>query len=218
MKLKLRLFVLFLVICVLFAPRLRAQDNPPNDPDLKKMLKEAEEMQKQADELQKQNPPAKMDLKKKMAEMQAQAKAEEARQEQEEKREKEKLQAALKKQLEAPGPLAFPDWTPATPQFTAKGSPAKKIVNDEVRIIQTGTSTLTPNELLDAWKASVADKPLNNFSNNIRSNGSVTTRLYVSTRTDSEEKVTLEASREAGGKITLVEISTALPKPNIEGD
>ena len=214
MKLKLRLFVLFLVICVLSAPRLRAQD----DPDMKKMLKEAEEMQKQADELQKQNPPAKMDLKKKMAEMQAQAKEEEARQEKEEKLEKEKLQAALKKQLEAPGPLAFPDWTPATPQFTAKGSPAKKIVDDEVKIIQTGTSTLTPNALLDAWKAAIAGKPINDFSNDMSSNGSVTTRLFLSTRTGSEEKVALEASREAGGKITRVEISTPLPKPNIEGD
>ena len=217
MKLKLSLFVLFLIICVLFAPRLRAQDNPPNDPDLKKMMEEAEDMQKEANELNKKNPPP-PDAKRKLAEMEAQAKAEEAHQEQEEKREKEKLQAALKKQLEAPGPLALPDWTPATPQFTAKGSPAKKIVNDEVRIIQTGTSALTPNELLDAWKASVADKPLNNVSNNIRSNGSVTTRLYVSTRTDSEEKVTFEASREAGGKITLVEISTALPKPNIDSE
>jgi hypothetical protein len=217
MKLKLSLFVLFLLICVLFAPRLRAQDNPPNDLDLKKMMEEAEDMQKEANELSKKNPPP-PDAKKKLAEMQAQAKAEEARQEQEEKREKEKLQAALKKQLEAPSPLAFPDWTPATLQFTAKGSPGKKIVGDEVRIIQTGTSALTPNELLDAWKASVADKPLNNVSNNIRSNGSVTTRLYVSTRTDSEEKVTLEASREAGGKITLVEISTALPKPNIDNE
>ena len=217
MKLKPRLFVPFLVICVLFAPRLRVQGNPPNDPDLKKMMEEAEDMQKEANELNKKNPPP-PDAKKKLAEMAAQAKAEEARQEQEEKRENEKLQAALKKQLEAPGPLALPDWTPATPQFTAKGSPAKKIVNDEVRIIQTGTSTLTPNELLDAWKASVADKPLNNVSNNIRSNGSVTTRLYVSTRTDSEEKVTLEASREAGGKITRVEIYTALPKPNIDSE
>jgi hypothetical protein len=217
MKLKPRLFVPFLVISVLFAPRLRAQGNPPNDPDLKKMMEEAEDMQKEANELNKKNPPP-PDAKKKLAEMAAQAKAEEARQEQEEKRENEKLQAALKRQLEAPGPLALPDWTPATPQFTAKGSPAKKIVNDEVRIIQTGTSTLTPNELLDAWKASVADKPLNNVSNNIRSNGSVTTRLYVSTRTDSEEKVTLEASREAGGKITRVEIYTALPKPNIDSE
>jgi hypothetical protein len=217
MKLKPRLFVPFLVICVLFAPRLRAQGNPPNDPDLKKMMEEAEDMQKEANELNKKNPPP-PDAKKKLAEMAAQAKAEETRQEQEEKREKEKLEAALKKQLEAPSPLALPDWTPATPQFTAKGSPAKKIVNDEVRIIQTGTSTLTPNELLDAWKASVAGKPLNNFSNNIRSNGSVTTRLYVSTRTGSEEKVTLEASREAGGKITRVEIYTALPKPNIDSE
>ena len=88
-------------------------------------------MQKQAKELQKQNPTA-QDTKKKLAEMLSQAKAEEARQEEQEKREKEKLQAALKKQLEAPGPIVLPDWTPATPEFKAAGAPARKIVDDEV--------------------------------------------------------------------------------------
>lgn len=164
-------------------------------------------MQKQAEEMSKTNPPAKMDVKKKMAEMQAQAKEEEARQEQEEKREKEKLQAALKLQLAAPGP----------PQFTATSSLTKKIVEDEVRLIQTGTSTLTPNALLDAWKAAIAGKPLNDFSNDI-SNGSVTTRLFVSMRIGDQEKVTLEARREAGGKITRIEIYYTLPKPSIDSD
>jgi hypothetical protein len=52
MKLEPRLFVLFLVICVLSAPRLRAQDNPQHDSDLKKMMKEAGDMQEEADEAQ----------------------------------------------------------------------------------------------------------------------------------------------------------------------
>jgi hypothetical protein len=72
--------------------------------------------------------------------MEAMAKQEAARQEEQEKREKEKLQAALKKQLEAPGPVVLPDWTPATPEFKAAGAPARKIVDDEVRIVQSGTS------------------------------------------------------------------------------
>lgn len=38
-------------------------------------------------------------------------------------------------------------------------------------------------------KAGVVDKPLNNFSNDVSSNGNVTTRLFVSTRTDPEQKV-----------------------------
>ena len=82
-------------------------------------------MQKEAKELQKQNPTS-PDTKKKLAEMLSQAKEEEARQEEQEKREKEKLQAALKKQLEAPGPVVLPDWTPATPEFKATGRQHEK--------------------------------------------------------------------------------------------
>src|SRR5947199_2851808 len=102
-----RLFSFLVISCLLFAPLLRAQDNPLNDPDLKEMLKEAQEMQKEAKELQKQSPTS-QDTKKKLADMLSQAKEEEARQEEQEKREKEKLQAALKKQLEAPGPIVCP--------------------------------------------------------------------------------------------------------------
>jgi hypothetical protein len=83
---------------------MRAQENPLNGPDLKEMLKQAQEMQK---DLQKQNPTS-PDSKKKLAEMLSQAKEEEARQEEQEKREKEKPQVALKKQLEAPGPVVLP--------------------------------------------------------------------------------------------------------------
>src|SRR5882724_10379256 len=129
-----RLLSFLVISCLLFAPLLCAQDNPLSDPDLKEMLKEAQEMQKEAKELQKQNPTA-PDTKKKLAEMLSQAKEDEARQEEQEKREKEKLQAALKKQLEAPGPVVLPDWTPATPEFKAAGEPAKKIVDDEVKIV-----------------------------------------------------------------------------------
>jgi len=106
-----------------FAASLRAQDNPLNDSDLKEMLKQAQEMQKKAN-------PTSADTKKKLAEMLSQAK-EEVRQAQEEKRKKEKLQAALKKQVEAPGPVALPDWTRATPQFKAGAAPTRKIVEDE---------------------------------------------------------------------------------------
>src|SRR4030081_3771982 len=102
-----RLCSLLVIICLFLCSLLRAQDNPLNDPDLKEMLKQAQEMQKKAN-------PTSADPKKKLAEMLSQAKEEEARQAQEEKREKEKLQAALKKQLEASGPVALPEWTPVT--------------------------------------------------------------------------------------------------------
>lgn len=205
----------FVVISLLFALSTRAQDgNPLEDPDLKAALKQAQEMQKNARELQKN--PGSLDTRKKIADMEAAAKAEEARQEQEEKREKEKLQAALQKQLEAPGPVTLPDWTPATPQFHAAGKPTKKIVDEEVKIIQTGTSSLTPKELADAWEAAaVAANNLNHGRNNIEVNGKLTTIMFLSTRTDPVQEIKLEASREPGGKITQVEISSPLPKPDI---
>ena len=83
----------FVVISLLFASSTHAQDdNPVDDPDLKALLKQAQEMQKNARELQKN--PGSLDTRKKIADMEAAAKAEEARQEQEEKHENEKLQAA----------------------------------------------------------------------------------------------------------------------------
>jgi hypothetical protein len=208
----------FIIICLFLVPLIRAQENPLNDPNLKKMLKEAEEMQKQAAEIQKQNPTS-PDAKKKLAEMEAQAKEEEARQELEEKREKENLQAALKKQLEAPGPVALPDWTPVTPQFKAAGSATKKIVEDQVKIVQTGSSLLSLQELADSWEAAaVAAKNLNHGRNNISVNGKLTTIMFLSTRTDPVQEVKLEARREPADKLTQVEISSPLPKPEIESE
>jgi hypothetical protein len=215
---QIRLFSTFVIGSLLFAPHLRAQDNPLNDPDLKDMLKQAQEMQKEAKELQKQNPTS-QDTKKKLSEMLSQAKEEEARQEAQEKREKEKLQAALKKQLEAPGPIALPDWTPATPEFTPAGPAARKIVDDEVRIVQAGTSLLTPEKIADNWQAAAnTANNLNQSLNKISVNGKITRILFLSTRTDPRQEVELEASREPGGKITQVEISSPLPKPNIESE
>jgi hypothetical protein len=213
-----RLFSILAISCLLFAPLLRAQENPLNDPDLKEMLKEAQEMQKEAKELQKQNPTA-PDRKKKLAEMLSQTKEEEARQEEQEKREKEKVQIALKKQLEAPGPIVLPDWTPATPEFKAAGVPARKIVDDEVKIVQTGTSSLTPEKIADSWQAAAtATNNLNQSLNKINVNGKITRILFLSTRTDPRQEVELEASRQPDSKITQVEISSPLPKPNIESE
>ena len=84
------------------------------------------------------------------------AKQEAAQQEQEKKREKEELQAALKKQLEAPGPVALPDWTPVTPEFKPAGKPPKKLVDEQVIIVQTGTSSLNPEKIAESWQAAAA--------------------------------------------------------------
>src|SRR5439155_25301881 len=59
-------------------------------------------------------------------------------------KEEAKEKAALQKQLEAPGPVKLPDWTPQVPQFKPDGPATKKIVDDDVDIVQTGTSPLTP--------------------------------------------------------------------------
>jgi hypothetical protein len=204
-----------LVVWLLFAALVRAQDNPMDDPDLQQLLKQAQEMQKNARDLQKN--PGSLDTRKKLADMEAMAKQEAAQQEQEEKEEKEKLQAALKKQLDAPGQVAFPDWTPVTPEFKPAGKPAKKLVDEEVKIVQTGTSSLTPEQLADSWESAtvVAKKNLNRGRSDINVNGKITRIMSLSTQTDPVERVELEASREPNSKVTQVEISSPLPKPDI---
>jgi hypothetical protein len=200
--------IVMLVAWLLFAASVCAQDNPMDDPDLQQLLKQAQEMQKNSGSL---------DTRKKLADMGAMAKQEAARQEQEEKDEKEKLQAALKKQLDVPSPVAFPDWTPVTPEFKPAGKPAKKLVDEEVRIVQTGTSSLTPEQLADSWESAtvVKEKNLNRSRNNLNVNGKITRILFLSTQTDPVERVELEASREPNSKVTQVEISSPLPKPDV---
>ena len=200
-----------LFVWLLFATSARAQDNPLEDPDLQQLLKQAQEMQKSAKN------PGSLDTRKKLADMEAMAKEQAAQQEQEEKDEKEKLQAALKKQLEAPGPVAFPDWTPVTPEFKPAGKPAKKLVDEEVKIVQTGTSSFTPEQLADSWESAtvVKEKNLSRGRNNLNVNGKITRILSLSTMTDPVEKVELEASREPNSKVTQVEISSPLPKPDV---
>ena len=206
--------ILMLVVSLLFAVSVRAQDNPMDDPDLKQLLKQAQEMQKNAQDVQKNS--GARDTRKKLADMEAMAKEQAAQQEQEEKHEKEELQAALKKQLDAPGPVTLPDWTPATPEFKAAGKPTKKIVDDAVKIVQTGTSSLTPEKIADSWQAAAnAANNLNQSLNKMNVNGKITRLLFLSTRTDPRQEVELEASREPGSKITQIEISSPLPKPDI---
>lgn len=201
---KLRSLVVALVTGFLFIQFGRAQEDPLKDPDLQDALKQAQEMQKESGP----SKPAKMsDLKKQADEIMAQQEKEEAEQ-------KQKEQAALQKQLAEPGPVALPDWTPATPGFKATSSLTKKIVVDQVRVVQTGTSTVAPEEILQAWEAAVADKPLNHFFNRGTSNGDVSDRLDISTRSEPVQKVRLEARREAGAKITQITVSLELPKPS----
>ena len=90
-----------------------AQEDPLKDPDLQEMLKQAQELQKESGATK---PPVKMsDLKKQADEIQ-----------EEQRQEELKEKAALQKQLAAPGPVAFPDWTPLTPQLHVSGPAIRK--------------------------------------------------------------------------------------------
>jgi hypothetical protein len=113
----------------------------------------------------------------------------------------------------------LPNWTPATPQFKAAGAPTRNIVDDQVRIVQAGSSSLTPEKLADSWEsAAVAANNLNHIRNNITVNDKVTMIMFLSTRADPVQEVKLKASREPSSKITEVEISSPLPKPDIESE
>jgi hypothetical protein len=209
-QLPISMFVVWLLLTV----SVCAQDNPMDDPDLQQLLKQAQEMQKNAPDVQKNS--GSTGARKNLSDLEAMAKQQAAQQEQEEKHEKEELQAALKKQLDAPGPVTLPDWTPATPEFKPAGKPTKKIVDDEVKIVQTGTSSLTPEKIADSWQAAAnAANNLNQSLNRMNVNGKITRILFLSTRTDPRQEVELEASREPGGKVTQIEISSPLPKPEI---
>lgn len=210
----LRFFSILAIISANFVPVIRAQDNPMDDPDLQQLLKQAQEMQKSARDLQKNS--GSRDARKNLADLEAMAKEQVAQQEQDEKREKDELQRALKKQLDAPGPVAFPDWMPVTPEFKPAGKPTKKLVDEQVKIVQTGTSSLTPEKIADSWQAAAtAANNLNQSLNKLSVNGKVTRILFLSSRTDPRQEVELEASREPGSKVTQIEIASPLPKPDI---
>src|SRR5438128_1557218 len=183
-------FVSLLIASFLLAPSLRAQDTD----------KEVDDAIQQATEVAKKMGVKMPDVKKQLEEV-----------DQEEAKEK----AALQKQLEAPGPVKLPDWTPKVLQFKADGPAVKKIVDDEVDILQTGTSPLTPAELGDSWEAAKGDK-LNSSRSNNSINDTKTVFIYLYTRSEPQEKVVLEATRAPEEKITHVKISSPLPKPEVE--
>ena len=130
-------------------------------------------------------------------------------------KEEAKEKAALQKQLEAPGPVTLPDWTPKVPEFKPAGPVSKKIVGDEVDIIQTGTSLLTPAALGDSWETAKGDK-LNSSRTNGSYNDTKVITIYLSTRQEPLQSVVLEARRAPEEKITHVTISSPLPKPVVE--
>ena len=63
----------------------------------------------------------------------------------------------------------------------------------------------------------VAAGNLNHSRNNNTINARVSTVMFLTTRTAPFQEVRMEAERE-GGKVTKIEISSTLPKPNIDSD
>src|SRR5438132_6357857 len=152
-------------------------------------------------------PASKADMKK----LEQQAKAQMDQMEAENKAEEAKQKAAAQAVVDAKGPTAFPDWTPQVPQFTPSGPPARKLVDGQPKIIQTGTSPLSPEALCDAW-----DKFANPKFSHERGGSEINRNadLYVSFRNSEDNtEVKMEAERKAGAKVTRVTISSPLPAP-----
>jgi len=190
MKSRMFVFVFLIIASFVLTPFLPAQDT---DKDVDDAIQQATESAKKMG--------VKMpDVKKQLEEVD---------------KEEAKEKAALQKQLEAPGPVALPDWTPKVPQFKSDGPASMKIVGDEVDITQSGTSPLSPAELGDSWEAAKGDK-LNSSRTNGSYNGTKIVTIYLSTREEPLRSVALEAKRAPEEKTTHVTISSPLPKPEIE--
>jgi len=188
-------FLLFAALALITATPAFAQDD-----DIDAAMKKA---------MENINKPAasKADMKK----LEQQAKAQIDQAEAENKAEEAKQRAAAQAVVDAKGPTSFPDWMPAVPQFTPSGPPARKLVDGEPKIIQTGTSTLSPEALCDEWDKFKREK----FSHE-RGGSEINHNadLYVSFRNGEDNAtVKLEAERKAGGKVTHVTISSPLPAP-----
>jgi hypothetical protein len=189
-----RLFLLA-ALALITTTRGFAEDNDI-DAQIKKAMEDANK------------PASRADMKK----LEQQAKAQSDQMEAENKAEEAKQKAAAQAVVDAKGPTSFPDWTPQVPQFTPSGPPARKLVDGEPKVIQTGTSPLSPEALCDAW-----DKFSNPKFSHERTGSEInhSADLFVSFRNGEDgSAVKLEAERKAGAKITHVTISSPLPVPS----
>ena len=150
-----------------------------------------------------------------MKKLEQEAKAQIDQAETENKAEEAKQKAAAQAVVDVKGPVSFPAWTPEVPQFTPSGSPVRKLVDGEPKVIQTGTSPLSPEALCDAWDK-FADPKFSHERGGSEINHNAD--LYVSYRNSEDSAaVKLEAERKAGAKLTHVTISSPLPVPTPAG-
>src|SRR5437879_4809617 len=189
-----RLFFVIALTVVTTVPVLAQEDDI--DAAMKKAMENANK------------PASKADMKK----LEQQAKAQMDQMEAENKAGEAKQKAAAQAVVDAKGPTSFPDWTPQVPQFTPSGPPARKLVDGEPKVIQIGTSPLSPEALCDAW-----DKFSNPKFSHERTGSEInhSADLFVSFRNGEDNtEVKMEAERKAGAKVTHVTISSPLPVPS----
>ena len=122
-----------------------------------------------------------------------------------------------KTKAKANGPMLFPDWTPATPQFKPDGPISRKMIDGRELVAQTGTSPLTPAELGDIWFA-VSPEKFNRGRNNNSINGDLTVIIYLTERAAPQRKIRLTAERPQVAKITKVTIYVEPAKDEDDDD
>jgi hypothetical protein len=116
-----------------------------------------------------------------------------------------------RKQTVKADPPTFPEWMPPVPQFKPDGPVAKKKIDGEEKIAQTGTSPLTPAQLGDSWETEKT-APFMRTRNNLAVNGELTVGVTLRDYYEPREEVHLEAVRGPKEKVTHVTISSPLPK------
>ena len=189
-----RLFLLAALVLITTTPGFAQDDDI--DAAMKKAMENANK------------PASKADMKK----LEQQAKAQTDQMEAENKAEEAKRKAAMQAVVDVKGPVSLPDWTPQVPQFTPSGPPARKLVDGEPKVVQIGTSPLSPEALCDAW-----DKFSNPKFSHERTGSEInhSADLFVSFRNGEDNtEVKMEAERKAGAKVTHVTISSPLPVPS----
>jgi hypothetical protein len=194
-----RLFLIAALALIMTTIPPFAQDNDI-EAQMKKAMKDANK------------PASKTDMQK----LEQQAKTQIDQADAENKAEEAKEKAAARSVVDAKGPTSFPDWTPQVPQFTPSGPPSRKLVDGQPKIVQIGTSPLSPEALCDAW-----DKFANPKFSHERTGSDLNHNvdLFVTYRkNDDNATVRLEAERKAGANITHVTISSPLPLPSPPAD
>lgn len=115
------------------------------------------------------------------------------------------------------GKAALPDWAPKVPKFTASGPAAIKTVDGQEKIVVTGTSPLSPNELADAWDTFKNDK-FSHERTGSNINGQVSQIVSYSKVENPMDAVRMEAERKSGAKVTKITLSSPVVDPEEGAD